>query len=461
MSSLADGPDCSLTWVHDFASPCVVITGGPLTRPDHRQSPHKMTSRRSCWGTVADMTQAPAKAAIVGPHPRPLASWLWRFGPTLVLAGPLGLWLSARHGGWPMTLPFGIAAAVPLCWRLRAPSLVLAIVLAVEVAAALSGHLLAQVMTPALLIALFALDTRGTPRRSAAATAVASVVILLAGLTTAGPHTSWWQVVALLVIATSLWVAGSGLRLRRAYVAELEERAARLEAGHAEAIRRAAEDERARIARELHDVVSHHVGVIAIEAGAARLTYAGSDERTKELLVSIEETAHTALGELRRMLGVLRRGRPDAEELAPQPGLDRLAELSDEVRRAGLPLEVVVVGEPRVLPPGVDLSAYRIVQEALTNVMRHCGAVPTRARVQFGSDELVLVVTNEAPVETLTADDPEGHGLVGMRERVALLGGEFHAGPLPGGGYEVRARLHLDLAGRGQTGPVPSGPRGR
>jgi signal transduction histidine kinase len=131
------------------------------------------------------------------------------------------------------------------------------------------------------------------------------------------------------------------------------------------------------------------------------------------------------------------------------------------VRRAGLPLEVVVVGEPRALPPGVDLSAYRIVQEALTNVMKHCGAVPTRASVQFAPDELVLVVTNEAPLELLPVSDREGHGLVGMRERVALLGGEFHAGPLPGGGYEVRARLHLDAAARSQVEPVPSGTSGR
>jgi signal transduction histidine kinase len=234
---------------------------------------------------------------------------------------------------------------------------------------------------------------------------------------------------------------GWTLHKRRVQAVRLEDRAARLEIEREEKARAAVAEERARISRELHDVVAHSVSVMVVQAQAAqRLTDA---ERTdlRRALGSIETTGRQALVEMRRLLGVLRRTDADLS-LAPQPGLDDLDELIGQVREAGLPVELRTEGEPEALPPGVDLSAYRIVQEALTNTLKHAGPAHARVTIRYRNDEVEVEVTDNGA--GTGKGEGSGQGLIGMRERVAIYGGVFESGRQDGGGYLVRARLPLD-----------------
>jgi signal transduction histidine kinase len=238
------------------------------------------------------------------------------------------------------------------------------------------------------------------------------------------------------------WLIGDNVRVSRAYLAEQRATADRVEAERVADLARVAEQERNRIARELHDVVVHHVSVIAVQAGAARMLAAPADDgRT---WAEIEATARRALTELRQLLGVLRHGqqRPDR---TPPPGLDQLDRLVDEVNRAGLPVRCRVSGDPVPLSAAADLAAYRIVQEALTNVLKHQGRTATDVSVHYRADELELTVvsasTTDPPPQSSTG---RGHGLIGMRERVAVLGGRLDARPRPGGGFAVAARIPIE-----------------
>ncbi len=239
-----------------------------------------------------------------------------------------------------------------------------------------------------------------------------------------------------LVVATP-WLLG---RIRRAR----SQRLALLEREQLQRERVAVGEERSRIARELHDVVAHSVGVMVVQAQGARRMLDRDPERAREALEAIERTGRTALDDMRRSLGVLRRDETDAP-LAPQPGLDGLGDLLEQARRGGLTVELVTEGEPAPLPAGVDLSAYRIVQEALTNTLKHAGPVRARVLVRYGDGGLELEVTDDgAPGRAPNGiAGGGGHGLVGMRERVALYGGELHADPRPEGGFVVRASLPL------------------
>jgi signal transduction histidine kinase len=229
------------------------------------------------------------------------------------------------------------------------------------------------------------------------------------------------------------------MRVRRRHEVQLEDRARVLERERDEKARVAAEEERARIARELHDVVAHSVGVIVVQAGAERMALAAEAERTRDVLQAIEATGREALAEMRRLLGMLRKD--DAElTLAPQPSLRQVDALVRQMAEAGLPVELEIEGDPVPLPPGVDLSAYRIVQEALTNALKHAGAARARVAITYGRDEIGLEVSDDGGGPTLAAA-PDGHGLVGMRERVALYGGELKSGRGSAGGFVVRARL--------------------
>ncbi|MEU1393860.1 MULTISPECIES: sensor histidine kinase [unclassified Nonomuraea] len=248
------------------------------------------------------------------------------------------------------------------------------------------------------------------------------------------------HVVAVLVLL-AVWGAGRSLRLRRAYLEELRDRAARLERAHAADTRAARAEERSRIARELHDVVAHHVSVMTVQAAAARRVLAADPDLAREALSAIENTGRLAMSEMRNIVGVLR---TDARaELGPQPGVGDLPGLVEQMREAGLPTRLHVEGEPRPLPAGVDLAAYRLVQEGLTNSLRHAGAgaeaVVTVSHAPSGLD----VRVEDDGRGTAPAADRPGHGLVGIRERVALYGGILNIGPRPGGGFEVRARFPL------------------
>ena len=198
-------------------------------------------------------------------------------------------------------------------------------------------------------------------------------------------------------------------------------------------------EERARIARELHDVVAHSISVMTIQAGAARLLLDQDPERAEEPLLSIEETGRETLAEMRRLLGVLRRDMA-ADTLEARPTMANLESLVEEVRASGLPVELSVAGEAGHIGPGVDLAAYRIVQEALTNVRKHAGLVPTRVAVRYGSSALEVEVENDAGTRP-NGGAGAGHGLVGMRERVAVCGGTLDAGAKREGGYRVHATL--------------------
>jgi signal transduction histidine kinase len=237
-----------------------------------------------------------------------------------------------------------------------------------------------------------------------------------------------------LVVLTP-WLGGRATRSRRLRLESLEreqEQRTRLAVG----------DERARIARELHDVVAHSVGVMVVQAGGARRMLEQDPARAREALESIEETGRAALSEMRHSLDVLR-GEEDAPALEPQPGMEELDVLLERAREGGLTVDLALEGRARPLPRGVDLSAYRIVQEALTNTIKHAGPVHTQVNVRYGETELELEVTDDGPVVVSNGAGAPGHGLVGMRERVASYGGELRAGPRPEGGFAVRASLPL------------------
>jgi signal transduction histidine kinase len=199
--------------------------------------------------------------------------------------------------------------------------------------------------------------------------------------------------------------------------------------------------ERSRIARELHDVVAHSMSVIVVQAGAARAVLLRDPDAAERALRSIEETGRTGLAEMRRLLGTEGDAAP---ALAPQPGLERLDELLERMRATGLAVELVVEGEPRALPVGLDLSAYRIVQEALTNALKHAGrGAHARVLLRYGEDTIEVEVIDDGRGPTVGTDGV-GRGLIGMRERVALFEGDLRSGAAPGGGFFVRARIPLD-----------------
>jgi signal transduction histidine kinase len=249
-----------------------------------------------------------------------------------------------------------------------------------------------------------------------------------------------------------VWWLGRGLRLRRAYLAELEDRAQRLERAREGDARTARVEERARIARELHDVVAHHVSVMTVQAGAARRILDKDPGSAREAMSTIEGLGRTALSEMRRIVGVLRTERdPEhaGRELSPQPGLHDIGGLIDRVRETGLMVQLWIEGEPRTLSPGVDLAVYRLVQEALTNTLKHAGP-QARAwvRIHYAAQGVNVEIEDDgrgAAAGLPANGDNRGHGLVGMRERVALYGGELRIGPRTGGGFEVRARFPQDV----------------
>ena len=205
------------------------------------------------------------------------------------------------------------------------------------------------------------------------------------------------------------------------------------------AAREAVVDERARIARELHDAIAHNVSTMVVQAGAERRTLNESHEPTREVLHTIEQVGRAALTEMRRLVGMLRG--ESGDPLAPQPGLDDLATLVDQVRDAGLPVELSVEGDRRELPVGIELSAFRIVQEALTNALKHAGDARASVRVRYGGDSLELEIIDDGAGATDSTGG--GHGLVGMRERVTLYGGRFDAGRRSTGGFAVRVLLPI------------------
>ncbi|MGD9704387.1 MAG: sensor histidine kinase [Acidimicrobiia bacterium] len=367
----------------------------------------------------------------------------------LGVVGEFELWFSMEPSAGPaqrVVLSVVVAlVTLSLVWRRQAPVAVLAVVFgsaAVGVASTTSG----QGDGPfsvflAVLVAVFSFGAYAHQHRQI----VTGVAILSAGfaaevlhdrLTDAETDFGFWIAVAV------FWVLGRlfGERLQR--VAHLEQRAVQMEQDRDMNARAAVADERARIARELHDVVAHSVSVMVIQAGAALHTLNADDVDTAEALGSIETAGRQALVELRHMLGILRRA-DDEHVLSPMPGIAQVTVLSEQMREAGLPVEVRVEGQPTTLPPGLDLAAYRIVQEALTNTLKHAGIAHASVTISYGAHALELEIQDDgrpgAPM-----GDGTGHGLVGMRERVSLYGGVLDVGRSADGGFAVRALLPLN-----------------
>lgn len=249
------------------------------------------------------------------------------------------------------------------------------------------------------------------------------------------------------------WVLGDSMRTRRAYFAQLEERATRLEKEREAQSKVAVAAERARIARELHDVVAHNVSVMVVQADGAAYVLDAAPDQARQALETISSTGRQALAEMRRLLGVLRTGdAPESGEYVPQPDVEQIKELVEQVRGAGLTVDFKVEGTPRPLPSGVELTAYRIVQEALTNTRKHGGPdVGASVRLVYFDDGLGLLVEDDGrgAAHELYEDggaDGGGHGLIGMRERVGMVGGTLDAGPRPGGGFRISALLPLKPA---------------
>jgi signal transduction histidine kinase len=281
----------------------------------------------------------------------------------------------------------------------------------------------------ALVFAVYAVSVydQSAARLAVAGAAIAVVVFAVATLLL-GVLPASRDLIPAGALSLVAWVVGDYIRSRRRFFLELVTR-------HQRAREQAAEEERLRIARELHDVVAHNVSVMAIQAGAARV--AGTSG--KEALLAIETTARATLAELNRLLGVLRK-QPEAS-LDPRPGLDQLPALLKPARDAGLEATLRVIGEQRPLPAALDLSAYRIVQEAITNVLKHAQASRVEVIVEYEPDALVVTITDNGSGARDAVGTSTGHGLIGMRERVELFAGELRAGSSSLGGFKVRARL--------------------
>jgi signal transduction histidine kinase len=342
------------------------------------------------------------------------------------------------HDGYDRLVFVPIAVLVPLslAWRRHRPLEVLALNIAAWVVIDLNSPQNEDPLALAIVLAV-AVYSVGAHTSGRAAVVGAGLVASIAGLGVLADSDEGTlmdvlgNAVFFVGIFGGVWLAGRAMRRRRARERDLI-------VERDEGARAAVAEERSRIARELHDVVAHAISVILLQSRGAR--HARNADELGSSLDAIEETAGSALAEMRRLLGILRQ---DDEELAlaPQPSIAGLDSLVAQVRDAGLPVEVVVEGEERPLPPGVDLSAYRIVQEALTNALKHAGPARALVRIRYGDAALDVEVADDGAGSD--NGDGGGHGLVGMRERVSVFGGELRSGPRAGGGYAVHARLPL------------------
>ncbi|ANP48648.1 signal transduction histidine kinase [Streptomyces griseochromogenes] len=309
----------------------------------------------------------------------------------------------------------------------------------------------------AMLVITYTVAMVGARWASRLALAVSLGAATLAQLRWPEVGTSFLGHVAIAVFQTVpfalAWVLGDSMRTRRAYFAQLEERAARLEKEREAQAKVAVAAERARIARELHDVVAHNVSVMVVQADGAAYVLDAAPDQAKKALETISSTGRQALAEMRRLLGVLRTGEhQESGEYVPQPDVEQIDDLIEQCRRSGLPVDFKVEGTPRPLPSGVELTAYRIVQEALTNTRKHGGPnAGASVRLVYFDDGLGLLVEDDgkgAPHELYEEGgaDGQGHGLIGMRERVGMVGGTLDAGPRPGGGFRISVLLPLKPA---------------
>jgi signal transduction histidine kinase len=329
------------------------------------------------------------------------------------------------------------AATLPLAVRRRAP---LGALLAIVTFGALTNHLLTSFVDGFSPFVAYLAASYGAGAFADGRRALAGLAVGVAGVSAiAASAPSFADFFFPMTFMAGAWLAGRTVRNRSRLAAELHEAAVVAEEAHEAEASRAVAEERRRIAREMHDVVAHSMSVMVVQAGGARRILRQDTARADAAGEQIERTGREALAEMRRMLGFLRAGEDDPTE--PQPGLERLDALVARTRDAGLPVTVRVVGEPRRLSSGLDLTAYRIVQEGLTNALKHAGPAHARLVVRYAPDALEVQVVDDGAGGG--NGDGSGLGLAGLRERVAVYGGVLEAGARPQGGYALRARLPL------------------
>jgi signal transduction histidine kinase len=351
----------------------------------------------------------------------------------------------SRHHLTPARAAAVLLIGVPLVVRLRFPVTVLSLVVTgIVVSAALGGHGPSVPVFPliAVLLALYAVGSRTRGIRLGVA-AGGTLAGLFAASLLAGADVGGGAAVALLVTAGGL-VIGGALGVLRFESELFDERASELEREREQLARVAVAEERRRIARELHDVIGHSISVMGVQAGAVRSVLREDQLRERDALLAVERTGRQAVGEMRRLIGLLR---PDDDGVGdPTPSLRRAEQLVGELREAGLSVRLSVAGDLSRLSAGVDLAGYRILQEALTNAMKHAPRANVAAGVICTTDELEIEVTDDGSATPRASGGDVGHGLLGMRERVSLYGGELVAGPGPAGGFVVHARIPLEAS---------------
>jgi signal transduction histidine kinase len=438
-----------------------------LTGPGERQAPSWLRTAREAsdvrsWREALGRLAAAPAELVVGPEPPPLPAGGGRFGWLRRYRSPI-LWLAAlatfllttqllldQSTLWEflipvvaalIALPLGLAASTPLrAWRLQA-----VVAAAVPLIASPVGWVGPPWPPTLAFVALYVTYTvavRLELHRLVGVWLITSVVILWSYLVTGPRQNGLGEANVTVLLATVLLAYAYLFGTRRRLQRELVEGRRREQEQQA---RSSLLEERARIARELHDIVAHHMSVIAVRAETAPFRIPGLPDAVKDDMAETSAIAREALTEMRRLLGVLRGADSDAER-APQPGMDRLQGLVAAVQGAGLTVDLRVDGDQRPLPSGVELSAYRILQEALSNALRHAPGTRVAVEVHYDPDHLRLHVHNDAPAGRAEPPPPgpPGHGIVGMRERAAMLGGTLAAEPTPDGGYLVEAVLPLD-----------------
>ena len=358
----------------------------------------------------------------------------------LVVTAAYEVWAQPAPGSEPRWLVSVVLAAalVPLAWRRRAPLAVLVVNVGVVTVFSVGfGDWGSFQLFAAILLALFSVAAYADARRAAIGAAIAAALFVLETITKLAAGDSLSELPGPFVALAAVWLGGRAIARRRVEAERLSELALELEQRNEADARAAVGAERTRIARELHDVVAHAVSVIVVQAQAADRVLEGEHASARESLRAIESTARTALVEMRRLLEMLRAEEGDAD-LAPQPGLEHLDVLVKQVREAGLAVDLRIEGEQRPLPAGVDLSAFRIVQEALTNTLKHAGPAHALVTVRYGPGGVEVEVLDDGMPGGRSG---RGHGLLGMRERAAVVGGKVETGPRTGRGYAVRASL--------------------
>jgi len=368
----------------------------------------------------------------------------WVFGPHIkVLGTGTGTGISWRAAA------ATVATSVPLAARRLLPLTTFWVVLG---ATAMTSHYTTLATFVAIVFTAYNAVTRSRFRGAALLSLLAAAAAIMAAFPDTSPPIP--ARATPLAIMIPIAIVGNAVRVWRRRAGDSQERLSRLAAEHAEATRRALEVERSRIAGELHDVVTHSVSVMVVQAGAARRVLHSAPDDARDAMLAVESSGRAAMTELRHLLGLL--GPPGAvagaspsacaeaaQDLSPQPGLGQLRSLIDPVTAAGLPVGLRVTGQQRGLPPGLDLAAFRVVQEALTNVIKHAGQARAEIRLDYQPAELLVEVADDG---TGGAGSAPGRGLLGLRERVELYGGDLDAGLRPGGGWLVRARIPVDPA---------------